>query len=371
MPRANKSLPLSPGAKPASLRTIADHLGLSTAAVSRVLSGAEAAKSIPAPTQKKIHDAAALFNYRPNVLARSLRSRRSLTVGVMVPEVSEGYATLVLSGIEQRLLEAGFFYLVVSHHHRPELIERYPELLLARAVEGLIAIDTPLTRRLDVPTVTVSGHHEPPGVTNILLNHRRAAALAIDHLAALRHRRIAFIQGQAFSSDTRPRWNAIRQAMASAGLRIDPAFVTQLEGDAPTHEPGYLATQRLLAAQARLPRSRHFTALFAFNDISAIGAIRALREAGLRVPEDVSVIGFDDVQSAAFQNPALTTVRQPLQQMGQLAAQTVLNQIENQIQTRGQSPSTPVVSRHINRLVEPELICRNSTAPAPIDRRSS
>jgi DNA-binding LacI/PurR family transcriptional regulator len=364
MRRASKSFLPPAGAKPASLRTIADHLGLSTAAVSRVLSGAEAAKSIPAATQKKIHDAAALFNYRANVLARSLRSRRSLTVGVMVPEVSEGYATLVLSGIEQRLLDAGFFYFVVSHHHRPELIERYPELLLARAVEGLIAIDTPLTHRLDVPTVTVSGHHEPPGVTNILLNHRRAAALAIDHLAALRHRRIAFIQGQAFSSDTRPRWNAIRQAISSAGLRIDPAFVTQLEGDAPTHEPGYLATQRLLAAQAKLPRSRHFTALFAFNDISAIGAIRAIREAGLRVPEDVSVIGFDDVQSAAFQNPALTTVRQPLQQMGQLAAQTVLNQIENLIQARDRSPSPPIVPRHINRLVEPELICRNSTAPA-------
>jgi len=149
--------------------------------------------------------------------------------------------------------------------------------------------------------------------------------------------------------------------MSSAGLRIDPAFVTQLEGDAPTHEPGYLATQRLLAAQARLPRARHFTALFAFNDISAIGAIRALREAGLRVPEDVSVIGFDDVQSAAFQNPALTTVRQPLQQMGRLAAQTILTQIENQLQARSQSPAPP---RHINRLVEPELICRSSTAPA-------
>ena len=210
MPRKSNSLPARSDRKPASLRTIADHLGLSTAAVSRVLSGAAAARSIPEATQKKIQEAARLFNYRPNVLARSLRNRRSLTVGVMVPEVSEGYATLVLSGIEQRLLEADFFYFVVSHHHRAELIERYPELLLARAVEGLIAIDTPLTHRLDVPTVTVSGHHEPPGVTNILLNHKRAAVLAIEHLAGLRHRRIAFIQGQVFSSDTRPRWNAIR-----------------------------------------------------------------------------------------------------------------------------------------------------------------
>ena len=343
-------------ARPVGLRTIADHLGLSTAAVSRVLSGSPAARSIPPATQQKIRAAAARFDYRPNVLARSLRSRRSFTLGVMVPEVSEGYATLVLSGIEQRLLDADFFYFVVSHHHRPELIERYPQLLLARAVEGLIAIDTPLTSRLHIPTVTVSGHHEPPGITNILLNHRRAAALAIEHLAGLRHTRIAFIQGQQFSSDTRPRWAAIRAAMAACRIPLSPHLVSQLQGDTPSHEPGYLATQRLLAAQAHLPPARHFTALFAFNDISAIGAIRALREAGLRVPEDVSVVGFDDVQSAAFQNPGLTTVRQPLQQMGILAAQSVLDQI--------QCPAPTAANlRHINRTVEPELIVRGSTAP--------
>ena len=147
--------------------------------------------------------------------------------------------------------------------------------------------------------------------------------------------------------------------MSAAGLPINPAFVTQLEGDSPGHESGFVATQQLLAARANLPRSRQFTALFAFNDVSAIGAIRALREAGLRVPEDVSVIGFDDVQSAAFQNPALTTVRQPLQQMGYLAAQTILNQIQD----LSQAPPSGA-ARYINRLVEPELICRNSTALA-------
>ena len=343
--------------KPPSLKTIANHLGLSVAAVSRVLSGAPAAKSIPEATQQKILAAARFFDYRPNVLARSLRSRRTFTLGVMVPEVSEGYATLVLSGIEQRLLEADFFYFVVSHHHRPELIERYQQLLLGRSIEGLIAIDTPLTTRTHVPTVTVSGHHEPPGVTNIQLNHRRAAALAIEHLQGLRHTRIAFIQGQQFSSDTRPRWNSIRAAMGAAGIPLDPALVSQLQGDAPTHSPGYLATQRLLAARFTMPRSKRFTALLAFNDVSAIGAIRALREAELRVPEDVSVVGFDDVQSAAFQNPALTTVRQPLHQMGLLAAQTVLDQIAS---PRSAEPA----HRHINRTVEPEFIVRGSTAPA-------
>ena len=315
------------------------------AAISRVLNKVPAARSIPQVTQKRIFDAALEFNYRPNLLARSLRKQQSMTIGVMVPEVSEGYATLVLSGIEQRLLEANYVYILASHHHRGDMIERCQQMLLERAVDGLIAIDTPLTRRLSVPTVTVSGHHEPEGVTNILLDHQRAAALAIDHLHEMGHREIAFIKGQQFSSDTESRWNSIRAAMAARGMKTSTALVARLEGDAPSHDPGYSATRRLLAG------GRRFTALFAFNDVSAIGAIRALRESGLRVPDDVSVIGFDDVQSAAYQNPALTTVRQPLHTMGLLAAAQVLEEIQ----------ASPV--RAVQQIVvSPELIVRESTA---------
>jgi DNA-binding LacI/PurR family transcriptional regulator len=335
----------SPARPPAvGLKRLAEHLGLSVASVSRVLSGAPAAKSIPDVTQKRILAAAAAMNYRPNVLARSLRKQQSMTIGVMTPEVSEGYATLVLSGIEQRLLEAGYVYFLVSHHHHIDMIERCQQMLLERAVDGLIAIDTPLTRRSTVPTVTVSGHHEPEGVTNIVLDHHRAATLAIDHLYALGHRDIAFIKGQRFSSDTDARWDGIRQAMTTTGLRISSQLVSRLEGEAPSHDPGYTSTRKLLVG------GKKFTALFAFNDVSAIGAIRALREAGLRVPQDVSVVGFDDVQSAAYQNPALTTVRQPLREMGVLAASQVLDQI-------GSSFSLPVQQI----VVSPELVVREST----------
>lgn len=329
------------------LKALAVHLGLSVATVSRVLTGVPAAKSIPKITQDRVFAAAAEMKYRPNVVARSLRKQRSLTIGVMLPEISEGYATLVLSGVEERLMEAQYFYFVVSHHHRAEMIERCQHMLLERAVEGLIAIDTPLTHRSSVPTVTVSGHHEPEGVTNIILDHNRAAALAIDHLHQLGHREIAFIKGQEFSSDTDARWEGILLAMSTRGLRIVPQLVARLEGGAPTHDPGYAATRRLLAA------GKPFTALFAFNDVSAIGAIRAFREAGLSVPEDVSVVGFDDVQSAAYQNPALTTVRQPLQRMGMLAAAQLLEQI---------GPARlPAVQQIV---VSPELIVRESTCPA-------
>jgi DNA-binding LacI/PurR family transcriptional regulator len=334
--------------KTVSLKVVADHLGLSVAAVSRVLSGAPAARSIPKITQDRIFAAAEMLNYRPNLFARSLRNRRSQTVGVIVPEVSEGYATLVLSGIEAALMQADYFYFLISHHHREEMIARSEQLFRDRAVEGVIAVDTLLRDRWAIPTVSVSGHHEPKDVTNIVLNHRVAAELAIDHLSGLGHRRVAFIKGQRFSSDTESRWRGIRHAMEKGGLTISPKLVTQLEGDKPTHEPGYLATQRLLA------EGEAFTALFAFNDVSAIGAIKALREAGLRVPQDVSVVGFDDVQSAAFQNPGLTTVRQPLRTMGMLAAQTVLQQIG--------ATSSAVHAQQI--VVDPELVIRESTCPA-------
>jgi DNA-binding LacI/PurR family transcriptional regulator len=214
MPSGSKS---PAGKKPVGLKAIAQHVGLSTAAVSRVLSGSPAARSIPRITQQKIVDAARLLEYQPNLAARALRNRRSCIIGVMVPEVSEGYASTVLSGIESRLMEADYFYFVVSHHRRPDLIARYQHLLLGRSVEGLIAVDTPIEVRLAIPTVTVSGHHEAPGMANILLNHRRAASLAIDHLHGLRHRRVSFIFGQEFRSDTCPRWKAIRAATSQAG----------------------------------------------------------------------------------------------------------------------------------------------------------
>ncbi len=330
-----------------SLKMVAERVGLSTAAVSRVLNESPAAKSIPKATQERILSAARQLNYQPNQLARSLRRGRSHTVGVLVPEVSEGYATLVLAGLEQGLLQAGYFYYLISHHHRADLIEQSQIMLAERAVDGIIAIDTALQRYRPLPTVTISCPDKHEWVTNIVLNHKRAAELAIGHLTGLGHRHIALIKGQAFSSDTEPRWQAIQHAAAKANLKLNPELMAQLEGDSPSHDPGYFAAQRLLASKAP------FTAIFAFNDVSAIGAIRAVREAGLRVPQDVSVVGFDDVQSAAFQNPALTTVRQPLRTMGILAAEAIARQIA--------SPSDHPPSRQV--IVDPELVVRDSTCP--------
>lgn len=332
-----------------SLKFLAEHLGLSQAAVSFVINRSPAAKSIPHRTQELIRTAARELNYRPNHLARSLRKQRSFTIGVVVPEISEGYAALVMSGIEDHLLQEGYFYFVVSHRHRDQFIREYPALLQQRAVEGLIVVDTALVEQIDVPSVAVSGHREVPGVTNIVLNHSRAATLAMQHLAQLGHEKMAFIKGQAFSSDTEVRWDAVRQAAEQLGIEIRERLTGQLEGESSSPLLGYQVTQKLIAS------GESFTALFTFNDISAIGAIHALREAGYRVPEDVSVVGFDDIQSAAFQNPALTTVRQPLREMGVIAAETLLQRIS--------APAKAPYPKEI--VVEPELVVRASTARAP------
>ncbi len=345
MPKDQRTLSQNPERR-ASLATLSAHLGLSAAAISRVLNGAPAARSIPQITQDRIFEAARTLNYRPNVLARSLRRGHSMTLGVLVPEIAEGYTALVLSGLEGGLQQAGYFYLLISHHHSLEVIERSLTTLSERAVDGLVAIDTTLPALLPLPAVTISCPDSHEAVTNIVLNHQRAADLAIAHLANLGHQQIAIIKGQTFSSDTKPRWKAVQAAAAAHGLCLDPRLVTQLEGDTPTHEPGYIAAQKLLASAVP------FTALFAFNDISAIGAIRALREAGLRIPEDVSVIGFDDIQSAAFQNPALTTVRQPLRDMGTLAAEIITTRI------RERQAAAPLATVQ----VDPELVVRESVA---------
>lgn len=319
------------------------------------MSRSPAAKLIPARTQDRIFSAARELNYQPNMMAQSLRKQRSFTIGVMVPEISEGYSALVLSGIENYLLNEGYFFFVVSHRHRQKLLKEYPQLLIARAVEGVVAVDTPLNSSLRVPVVTISGHQKLANVTNIMLNHRLAAGLALGHLYDLGHRRIAIIKGQSFSSDTATRWKAIRHVAEQLRLELDSRLVVQLESDSFTSEPGYVATQALLKSGAR------FTSIFAFNDISAIGAIRAIREAGMRVPEDISVVGFDDVPSAAFQNPALTTIRQPLENMGMIAVQHLLQSIkERSANVASKAGAAKETSEVI--VVEPQLIVRSSTA---------
>lgn len=330
--------------KTISQKELAERLGFSPATVSLVLNRSGAADSIPQETKDLIFEAARKFNYRPNLLARSLRTRRSFTIGVIVPEISEGYTATVLSGIEDHLLGQDYFFFVTSHRHRPDLIEEYPKTFLDRGVDGVIAVDTQWNHKLPVPVVTVSGHNRVDGITNIVVNHERASHLALAHLVELGHRKIAFIKGQHFSSDSEIRWKSNLEAAASLGIRVSPKLTVQLEEDSPSPQVGYKATKKLLKS------NEPFSAIVAFNDVSALGAMRALFESELRVPEDISLVGFDDIQSAEFQHPGLTTIRQPLRKMGRTAAEVIL--------CRVRSPE----HRHAREIVvEPELIVREST----------
>lgn len=338
--------------KPISLKDVAEHVGLSPTTVSFVLNNAPAARSIPRETKDRVFAAARELNYRPNFFARSLRQKRTFTIGVLISEISEGYATSIMSGLEEKLMTEGYFYFVAGHRGKPDLIEEIPQLLAERLVEGFILINSPIEHALPAPTVAIPGHRRLKNVTNIVLDHELAASLALRHLWELGHRRIAFFKGHPKSADTEARWGAIARCAQELGLRIDDRLVIQLPGDtwdyydpAAGYSEGYAFGQRLLSAG--LP----FSALFAFNDISAIGAMRALQEAGLRIPQDVSVIGFDDISVAAFQSPRLTTVRQPLREMGELAAVTLLERIA------GGEEKPEIV-------VKPELILRDSTAPS-------
>ena len=346
-----KRKPKSPdGERPASLKILADYLGLCPATVSVVLNNVPG-RSIPQETRERVREAARKFNYHPSLLARSLRKKRTFTVGVLVPELNDGYHTMVMSGIGDHLMREGYFYFSAHHRHKPDMIEEYPRLLMSRGAEGLITIDTNLKHELPVPVVAVAGHKKIAGITNVLLDHRRAAELIVHHLVELGHKHIAFMRGQPFSADSLTRWQSIAAVAKELGVPIRPELTIQLERDISSPELGYPVVQTLLQGGKR------FTAIVAFNDMSAIGAIRALRDANLRVPEDVSVIGFDDIQLAGYHTPRLTTIRQPLRDIGESAARILLQRLQG----FRDYPS--------ELAVPPELIIRETTGPASSQAR--
>jgi DNA-binding LacI/PurR family transcriptional regulator len=331
---------------PVSLKTLAAYLDLDPTTVSVVLNEVPG-RSIPEATRERIRKAALKFNYHPSFVARSLRNRRTMTIGILVPVLADGYHAEVMTGIGDSLLDEKYFYFIAHHRHRPDLIEQYPRMLISRGAEGLITIDTNLVDKLPLPVVAIAGHRCMDGVTNVVLDHHQAAELSLCHLYNLGHRTIAFMRGQPYSSDSDARWQGIVLVARDLGLIIRPELTIQLTKDLTSPELGYPVVQQLLT------QHRNFTAFLSFNDIAAIGCIRALHDVGLRVPHDVSVVGFDDIKEAAFQTPSLTTIRQPLHQMGALAVRTLLQQL---------GPSS---GKEVPQIaVAPELIVRESTGPA-------
>lgn len=336
-----------------TLKAVAEHLGLTPGTVSAVLNNSAASRSIPERTRSRIIEAARKLNYRPNFMARSLRVQRTYTIGVILEEIGDGYGSMIVSGVEEYVRERNYFFLTVAHRHDAHLLQTYSEMLLSRGIEGFLTVDTVLTDVPSLPTVAVAGHRKLENVTNIILDHRHAAEMALRHLKDLGHKQIAFLKGQPESADSSVRWDSICEVARELDIEIDPARVVQLRGLDSTPELGYPFGKELLA------RKVPFTALFAYNDISAIGAMRAFQEAGLRIPEDVSIVGFDDIVHASFCIPSLTTVRQPLNKMGRIAAEKLLARIEGTDEVNGEIA------------VEPELVVRKSSGRSPLQAKTA
>jgi LacI family transcriptional regulator len=342
-----------------TIRDVAKESGFSSTTVSIVLNDAPLARHIPDTTKKQIKRAAKKLGYRPNQFARSLRSKRSHTVGVMVFDMTDPFCTLVLRGIENSLYQSSYLPILTDVHNERTRFERYLEMMLDRRVEGLIVLanwlflDINLLADLEkssIPTAIIGCELQTDSASSVIVDNEVGGFQALEHLHAMGHRKIAYIRGPKSLSDSGPRWKGVRNFAKSVDLELDQRLIVDLpESRDPisSFEAGYKLTEELIR------RKRPFTAIHAFDDMTAFGSIRALNRAGLRVPEQCSVIGFDDVATSALYTPALTTIRQPMEVMGATAVGVVVEGI-NAVLEKRETPAT-------HRKVAPELVVREST----------
>jgi LacI family transcriptional regulator len=342
-----------------TIRDVARECGYSASTVSIVLNNAPLARYIPAETKTKIETAARGLGYRPNPLARSLRSQHSNIVGVMLFDINDPFCTPILRGIENSLYQANYLCLLTDAHNESHRFERYLEMLLDRRVEGLIVIanwlvtDIKLLADLtakQVPTVIAGRSFGTENISTVSVDNEGGATLALQHLHQLGHREIAFLRGPKALSSSGQRWKGIRTFAQSVGLTVDSRRVAELPESLDANssfEAGAQLTAELLQ------RGKRFTALMAYDDLTALGALRALKKKGLRVPEDCAVVGFDDIAQASLSVPSLTTIRQPMEAMGAMSAALALEAID----AAAQKKAIPVVRRRIAA----ELVVREST----------
>jgi LacI family transcriptional regulator len=278
---------------------------------------------------------------------------------VVVFDITDAYCTQILRGIENHLRSSGYFPITTDLQNDRSQFRRCVDLLLARRVEGIIAIANPVHvdtdllaehANRDIPAVVIGREMNRGPVSSIVVDNEAGTRQALQHLYELGHSRIAFIKGPKILVDTQQRWRGLETFARDVGLKIDANLVSEIKGRNSSYVEGCELTEELLR------RRRDFTALVAFDDLTACAAIRSLTKAGLRVPKDCSVIGFDDLPGSAFYNPPLTTVHQQLEAQGSLGAEIIGELIRASIEKR------PIVAKH--RRVSPKLMVRESTCPA-------
>lgn len=342
-----------------TMRDVAQATGFSPATVSIVLNDAPLARYIASTTRKKIVETAKRLGYRPNAMARFLRSKRSQSIGVMLFDVTDPFCTPILRGIENALYPLSYLPIFADAQNQRDRFERYLEMLLERHVDGLIVVANWLfvdihvladLNKREIPAATIGWKLPQERISSVMVDNEAGGRLALEHLYHLGHRQIAFIRGPKRLIDSAPRWRGIQKFTDAAGLEIDDSLVVTLPD---VFDPNSGFDNGVRLTEELLQRKKPFTALVTFDDLTALGAIRALAKAGIKVPEHCSVVGFDDVALAAISAPALTTVRQPLETMGSAAVGIVMDAIKASHENRDWS----VVAQKLH----PEIVIREST----------
>lgn len=298
-----------------NIRRVAELAGVSVATVSRTLKNPD----VVAPaTRERVQAAVAAANYRPNGMAVQFRSRRTGNLVVLVPLIANSFFARVIAGIQQAAQAAGYRVLLCDTAGDERREREYAELVYARQADGVIQLRAfdPFAGQGDIPPVVnaceVLAEHTWPKVR---LDNRAAARCLTEHLLALGHRRIALIKGPEDSPLTLERLAGYQEALTQAGIALDPGLL---------HEGDFTLAAGAAAAKALLTLPERPTALFCCSDEMAIGALQVLRRSGLRVPEDISLAGFDDIAFAAYTEPPLTTIAQPAEAFGQRAVAMLL-----------------------------------------------
>jgi LacI family transcriptional regulator len=329
---------------PVTIEMVAREAGVSPSTISRILNGT----AVVSEAKKQAVEAAiAKLEFVPNPIARGLAGGRSMSIGVITQAIDSPFYGAALRGIEDALDPLGYSPLFVSGHWNAFAESRCIDILLSRRVDGIIVLtgrlsDTALRASAKrIPVVVTGRSLKASNLFSLNFDNQRGAILATEHLIALGHRRIAFIAGDADHPDAIQRFRGYQAALLSAKVAFRPELVVTGRYD---EASGLDAVTSLTAV------GQKFTAVFAANDQMAIGAAHGLQMRSLRVPQDISLVGFDDLPSSNFALPPLTTVRQPAYEMGALAARSILDLLS------GIKPSM--------QLPAPQLIVRGTTGPA-------
>lgn len=325
-----------------NIREVAHAAGVSVATVSRALTNPE---KVSEESLKKVHDAIQAVGYRPNLLARNFRAAKSFAVVVLVPDITNPFFSQVIQAIEDRAQQKGYAVLLGDTRETSNREQEYVNRVETRLADGVIQLrpQSMSASTQNIPWVNACGCEGTPG-PSIRVDNVAATKAIVDYLIALGHKRIGVISGLKDNPHTIDRLQGYKESLASAGLAFEKELVA--EGDF-TMWSGQNAAKQFFQ-QKQMP-----SAICCMNDEMALGAIQTLKARGLRVPEDISITGFDDINYSKYWDPALTTMAQPAEEIGKLAMDLLLRIIEGE-----DLSSTELV-------LPTEFVIRQSTCPPP------